>query len=325
MNGTIIQSGSFVSTGAAQVLKIRSDIDWMQTYNWTTHNAGLAGNTALKYTWFRGMAANEGLFEGYNAVPAYLGATASGLGVGGFTLVNTSTYAPSAAIAVTAGTNATQPVYDTGNTLGMSAGAIVRVTSSAHTDINGLDFSVDTIVGNTSFRLANTLQQAPGAIAGANGFYRLIARNRAEYDKWYPSVRVIANITQAAAGVVTTLVDHGLTTGQSIRLSIPTICGMTQLNNRLVTVTVVNASTFSINVDTTGYTAFNFPTIAQIALSPYYATMTPVGVDQAYNASILTATDNTNFIGIELAAGAQSPAGVINDVIYWMAGKSFNQ
>lgn len=325
MYGTIIQQGSFTSNGSATTLKIRSDLDYLQVYNWTTMNAGPAATTATEFKWFRGMANNDAMVTTYTGAGTFLTHnTAANLGVGGFSLINTSTLPLGALTAVTAGTNATQPVYSTGNTHGISAGAIVRLSSTAHTDVNGLDFSIDTVIANTSFRLANTLATAPGAIAGAAGFYRVIANNLEEYTHWYPSVRVISNITQAAAGVVTTLVDHGLTTGQTVRMQVPSICGMTELNGQLVTVTVLTASTFSINVDTTGYTAFAFPTIAQFLLAPYHATMTPVGIAQAYNTAITSATDNKNYIGIKLAAGAQSPAGANGNVIYWLAAKAVN-
>jgi hypothetical protein len=33
---------------------------------------------------------------------------------------------------------------------------------------------------------------------------------------------------------------------------------------------------------------------------------------------------NQGFIGIQLAAGVNGPAGQANDVIYWKAGKFFN-
>ena len=328
MDGTIIQQGSFTSTGATTTIKIRSDLDWMTTYNYSTIHAGPAATTATECRWFRGMAANNALVTTYTGAGTFLtNGSAIGLGVGGFTLVNTSTLTPSALTALQnsgGGSNAVQPVYLSNPTVsGLGNGAIVRLSSSTHTNLQGLDFSVDLVTANTSFRLANAIQQAPGANLVV-GSYRMMAQSLEEYQRWYPSVRTIANITQAAAGVVTTLVDHGLTTGQTIRLSIPTVCGMTQLDQQVVTVTYVSASTFTIGVDTTGYTAFNFPTIAQFLLSPQHATMTPIGIAQSLNSSILTATDNKEYIGMKLAGGAQSPAGVNTNLIYWIAGKSFN-
>lgn len=63
----------------------------------------------------------------------------------------------------------------------------------------------------------------------------------------------ISGITQANPGVVTST-SHGLTTGDSVVLK--NIVGMTQLNGSEVTVTVLTANTFSIGVNTTGFTAY---------------------------------------------------------------------
>jgi hypothetical protein len=63
----------------------------------------------------------------------------------------------------------------------------------------------------------------------------------------------ITAITQANPGVITAPY-HGLTTGDEIYLS--GISGMTELNGKVVTVTVIDPDNFSIGIDTTGYSAF---------------------------------------------------------------------
>jgi hypothetical protein len=322
--GTIIQQGSFVSTGSSQYINLVSDVDWFESYNWTTTVAGVAATTGVNFYWQRGMAVNDGIVFGYNATPVWCAQSMLTLGVPGFSLISTSPVTLGAVTAVTGGTTATQPVYTTGNTGILSTGAIVRVFGTNQTNINGLDFSVDTVVANTSFRLANALQQAPGVTAGATGFYVMIAPSLTIYQNYYPKKRVIANITAANPAVVTTLVDHGYTTGQFVRMLVPSACGMTQLNNQLVTVTNINASTFSINVDTTNYTPFVFPLPAVGPFTP--AEVIPVGEDSTVTTvNVLNdAFTDLNFRGIQLGAGVQSPAGLNTNVIYWKAGKSEN-
>lgn len=63
----------------------------------------------------------------------------------------------------------------------------------------------------------------------------------------------ITGITRANPGVITAPY-HGLSTGDETFLA--GIEGMTQLNGRVVTVTVIDANTFSIGIDTTSFTAF---------------------------------------------------------------------
>ena len=327
---TIIQQGDFTSDSTDKIIALRSDVDWVEVHNLTNIAASDQWD-AVKWYWQREMAQDDAILQFHAAADQILSMSTSLIGFNGATyrgisLIDTSDKTPGAAVAVTAGTNATQPVYDTGDTGRMIAGSIVRIQNTDHDNIDGLDFSVDTITVNTSFRLANTLQQAPGVVAGAAGTYRLIAPNRTVYDMFYPRKRVIANITQAAAGVVTTLVDHGYATGMKVRMKIPTVCTMVELNDQLVTVTNINASTFSINVDTTGYTAFTFPLPAAVAFTP--AQVIPMGEDPSA-VWIDGAQRNEAFIGMILgtsanaAISAGSPGGTTADVIKWRAGKSF--
>lgn len=66
--------------------------------------------------------------------------------------------------------------------------------------------------------------------------------------------KAITAITQANPGVVTATA-HGYASGQKIYLS--GIVGMTQLNGTVVTITVIDANSFSIGVNTTSFTAYS--------------------------------------------------------------------
>ena len=68
------------------------------------------------------------------------------------------------------------------------------------------------------------------------------------------STLAVTGITQANPGVVTTDLNHGYTTGKVIEIE--GIVGMTELNNVSLTATVITPTTFSIGVNTTGYTAY---------------------------------------------------------------------
>lgn len=326
-DNTIIQQGHFTSAGIPHTLVLRSDVDWVMTWNMTTTAAAVQWDS-VKHYWQREMPFGDHIID-YHAAATQAVSTTTGI-VGfnavanrpGFYPIDSSSLTPGAPIAVTAGTNATQPVYSTANTGILRAGSIVRVVNSAHTNLNGLDFTVDTIVANTSFRLANTLATAPGVIAGAAGFWRYLAPDLATYKLFYPGNRVIANITAANPAVVTTLVDHGYTSGQIVRMNVPATCGMTEMNGLTATVTVLTAGTFSLNVDASAFTAFNYPLPAIVPFTP--AEVIPMGD----TATVLGgATRNQGYIGIVLGSGGAvsgSPAGVNGDVIKWLAGKSFN-
>jgi len=64
----------------------------------------------------------------------------------------------------------------------------------------------------------------------------------------------ITNITQAANGVVTTESTHPFTTGQVVRHLVTS--GMTQLANVDATITKIDATSYSLNINTSGYSAF---------------------------------------------------------------------
>lgn len=83
-----------------------------------------------------------------------------------------------------------------------------------------------------------------------------------------PALMTITDITQALPPVVTTEDDHGIFTGEIVRMIIPPDYGMTEINNRSYIVTVLSADTFSLqysqtpihlDVDARTYTAFTNP------------------------------------------------------------------
>jgi hypothetical protein len=137
---------------------------------------------------------------------------------------------------------------------------------------------------------------------------------------------------------VTLSVTHGYTVGQQISFVIPTVTalafGMTELDGTEATIVAIGqadvngfTNTITVDVDTTGFTAFAFPLTTDPGFTP--AQVIPVGENTAtalnYGQNILAdATVNTGNIGIQLMAGAASPAGSQGDVIYWVAGKSVN-
>jgi len=396
MDGTILGQGTFTSQffgvtpnsgnaliqdAAAILVQIPSGADWMKVYNYT--KAGAAGSSGayfqgtgnsfvgFEYYWQRGMAAGTGMVK-YKANTTAVVNQDTMLS-GGFTLYDPSGNTPgaqpvlSAPIATTASTNVTRPVVSTGTTSGITVGSVVRMSNTAQTDVNGIDMVVGAVSAGTSFTLltsTNALATAPGAIGGA-GFYRIVNTD----PLFYPRRRYITNITQATNAQVSTSVSHGMTPGQAIRFNIPSVSGMVGLNatpsNNYLTATVVSVVdlyNFTINVDTTGFTAFTWPTIAQQPSS--FPEMTPVGEDTAtallsnaaqvpldasglpiYNANtgiLADSTVNTGFLGMLLGGGGlgtelssvpvSGPAGTVHfssgdvidarDVMYWVAGKS---
>ena len=306
--------GKFTSDGNNKILRLGTDIQWLEIIN--SSEATSANNGyGYKYEWSSEMG--TGSYMTYH--PAGDNTAANTMIDSGINVVSTFNYAIGPSVAITAGTNAVDPVYSTASTSGLSAGSIVRILTTDQKNLHGFDFTVDTVVLDTSFKLANALATAPGIIAGANGFYKIIAPNREVYDIIFPAKRVISEITQATEAEVTTLVDHNYSVGQRVRLNVPSTSGMLEINGKVATVTeVVSTGKFKVNINTIAFTAFKFPLYSVNEFTPAYAI--PNGETKTLGFD--GATRNASFRGVVLDAGTTSPAGNNGNVIYWRAGKS---
>lgn len=83
-----------------------------------------------------------------------------------------------------------------------------------------------------------------------------------------PTQLTITNITRAYPAVVTTSTNHNLTTGQIVRTIVPINYGMVELNKQLLSITILTATSFSLqysqvpptkDVDSRTFTAFTIP------------------------------------------------------------------
>lgn len=371
MDGTILSQGTF-TVGASvvnKVIQVPSSADWIFVRNYTqmaTAGAAAPNSAGYEFYWQKGMAAGS-------AMVAYKTVTTNArvddiILTGGITLYDPSGQLVGSqsllgsGVATTASSNATSPVVLTASTAGLVAstgtvaGTIVRVTgTAAQPNTQGLDFAIGSVVANTSFTLTvaglNPLANVPGAVGGA-GTYRIVNAG----SPFYPRRRFIANITKATQAIVTTTVQHGMTAGQVVRINIPQLSvaplGMVEIDGQAVTiVSVTDDFTFVINVDTSAYSTFVWPSVAQ---SPSgYPAMIPVGEDTAtslvtvqaqvpsiggfqingtQSGILADAAVNTGFLGMVLGTGAAGvvlttaitgPAGTAaSDVVYWAAGKS---
>ena len=323
--------GRFTGTGSAVTIQLRSDLDWMWVVNQTVSYAGGAG-TGAEFYWQRGMTQGQGTIYTKTASTNAL-AVAQIAANSGFYLVDSSVNLPGPSLSLTGITGANPPVVLTANTASLSNGDIVRIFNTVGArQLAGLDFSISAISAGVSFTLA--YMSAIAAASPGAGTFRRIPYN----PYFYPSSRYITKITQATQAVITLSVDHTYTVGQVVRLIVPTVTaaayGMTELDGVQATIVAIDqpdndgdTNTITIDQDTTGFTAFAFPLTTAPGFTP--AQVVPMGENTAeallLGANILgDSTVNTAYIGIQLVAGASSPAGVADDVIYWVAGKSFS-
>lgn len=315
---TLIQSGSFTSTGQNITINLRPGTNYMKVWN-STAIAATTASVGFVWEWNLGMG---GIEYQENA-----GQTAVNIlpRPNDFIPVDTSVYTAGAPVAITATTNVVRPIVSTGSTAGLNTGSVVRLTNvTGALNLASYDFSIDTIVANTSFRIANALANNPGS-AGTAGFYRIIPNP----PLFYPPRRFIVNITRAAQAVVTTAIDHGLTVGQAVRFRLwpdENNWGMNEIDGLIGNIVAVTASTFTVDIDTTSFSTFTFPPATAYPFTR--AQVVPVGEEANANQSdpnlLNDATVNIGIIGMTLVAGANSPGGQVGDVMYWQATRTAN-
>ena len=84
-----------------------------------------------------------------------------------------------------------------------------------------------------------------------------------------PAMRAILSISNAFPAVVVTTLDgttpavNGYISGTIVRLDIPPGFGMTQVNQMFGTISVINTTSFSIDIDTTKFDPYVVPMNAQ--------------------------------------------------------------
>lgn len=298
-------SGTFTSDGLARNISLPSGYQEFSMVNITDIGSAGATTPVMRAYGTSAMASGSAYYNTKTNGAATVAIETTTL-TGGFTFISDSGSAiPEAALAVTSATNAAPPVLTmTASTGNVVAGDIVRYYgASGQYNIAGMDFTAGAVVANTSIALA--YMGAPGAV-GAGGSVR-----RIPFDpRFYPRYRYITAITQAASAVVTLSVTHGYTVGQLVRVIIPASFGMTQINGLTGTVTAVNLSTntITLNIDSSGFTAFAFPSSATAAAGVSFALIVPVGeaATVPYQNLLDDATINRSIRGVQVGTTVQT-------------------
>lgn len=310
----LVASGSFTSDGSAKDIPLRSNFDYFETENHTQMATTQATGRGVFFRWYRGYADDSAAMvskENTANTVTYEVVTS-----GGFTRVDQSVQAPEAAKA-TSGTDVTaaNPAVVTVTSHGYSNGDRIRMYgTTGMLQIAGMEFTIGS-VGANDFELSYLDASGFAAVATA-GFARRIPNN----PLYVPAKNYITGITAANPAIVTLSLTHNLAVGDKVRLNVPSAFGMVQADGLVGEVTAVSTANNTVtlgDIDSSAFTAFAFPASASVPFT--HAHLVPFGsvangVEQAF--------DNQAQIVMHLAAGADSPAGSNNDVIYWRAWKA---
>ncbi len=307
-----IASGSFTSDGTAKQIPLRSDFDFFETENHTQMATTQTTGRGVEFTWRRGYA--DGSAAMISKEDTANTVTHEVITTGGFTRVDQSDQTLGVAKA-TSGTDVTAaaPAVVTVTGHGYSTGDRIRIYgTTSMLQIAGYDFTITRVDAN-SFQL--TYLNASGFAAAATaGFVRKVPNN----PIYSPATNRITGATATANMVVTLAVTHGLSVGQKLRLKGMEDFGMVEAEGLVGEITAVSTAnnTVTLDIDSSGFTSFAFPTSAVAAAGVTPAHIVPFGDDAS---TLAGSVDNTAEIVMELGAGADGPAGSASDVIYWRA------
>lgn len=258
--------GRFTSGGVAVNLNLygMSEPNKVKFFNRTKY--GTNSTQLIESEWVTGMAQdsyygvkqlNDG---GSNALQAQEIVLSNG-----FRIYNTAN-PPSYAGLATTNIDKTTFVTTMADTGSIAVGDLVRVANAVDMyQIGGIDMQVTAVTNDTSITFGYMATAAPGfATDGDSGTVIKFIQPQ-NYPRW----RWIIAVSQAAQAVVQFSVNHNFTVGEKVSFRIPKddvasgFASMYELNNKTASVLAVTANTITIDLDTSGYTAFAFPTSAQ--------------------------------------------------------------
>lgn len=333
---TILDGNTFTSTGVGVKINVPSSADYFVTTNMTQMPLAPATAVVIRGEWFGpkfgvgASAANDGVrWKKTNSTNAInIDTFATSTASNGFTYVTTVPVVEAqAANAMTGITAASPGVVSQTNTY--SDGDFVRVyNTTGMKQIGGMVFQISSSSSSTYTLIG--LRASGFAAAATAGNTRRVSKLAVD-----PEFLYVTEIIKATSAVVRTSVDPTpfYVVGMKLHFSVPSSFGMVEMNQLTGTITAVSAAnyTMTVDIDSTAFTTFAFPTSASSPTSALFATVAPAGASTTYNPLTLVQT-GYDFVKqpfhtaqftpyMFLAGGAQSPAGASADIINWAAYK----
>lgn len=263
--------GKFTSTGAAQVINLPFVPDYIEMINYTA--AATPTNHGIPKAWWDvNMGQGFGVVDLFNATPVL---TTDDVQVNGFSTFQGGLALQYGATQLVSTITGANPAVVTASAAhGLKSGDVVifqniyQTSTTGMQQIAGMPFTV-TVTGATTFTIPWNTNQSNYAA------YTYVAQSpRASFKKvlypylYFPGTAVISNITTGTTTTIDTTSAHNFVVGQEVALRIPTIWGTYQLNslpNTIIpgspiygyVIAVTDYNTVVVNINSTGYTAFN--------------------------------------------------------------------
>ncbi len=329
-----ICEGYFTSTGVAKFLSLPMIPDQIEIWNktkWATATSNL-----VRYA------------TGFSEDPAGTayaicadGAAATDKNVtlssGGFTFVSASSYSYGPTLTISSITQAGSAVVTTGTHNLATGDQVLIYGTTGMLQVSGVVYTV-TVLSPTTFSIpVNSSGFAAAATAG-------FAKKLSYADLYTPEGSAITAVSTGTTTTITTALNHSFVVGQEVFFSISPSWGMVQLDSQTALlanngipqqayVTSVPAlNQIVVNVNSTGFTAFAYPTSAAYALGVTPAQVFAIGDQNSGQINALPLAPVPPAITIPGAFSANTKQGVIigigngtqimhatSDVVRWRA------
>ena len=304
-----LAKGKITSTGGQMAVNLPFQPDFVELINYTA--AATPASGAIPFAkWDANMGQGYSVNEIFNATPVLTSSVLTSGGISTYSGGLSLQYGASQQVVSITKAN---PAVVTVNSHGYSSGDVVIFTGlfqSATTgmpQICSIPFVV-TVTGANTFTIPwNTNQSQYTALSGSPAGATV---KKVLYPFLYaPGVSTISAITTGTTTVVSTTAPHNLVVGQEVAFRIAPLWGTVQLNSLpniqipgspiYGFVTVVNSATqVTVNINSTGYTAFN----SNIAVAAVPG-LTPAQI---------VAVGDVNTGGVAYSGGVYYPSPVVN-------------
>lgn len=266
--------GKFTSTGTAQIITLPFVPDYVELINYTAA-ATPANNGIPRARWDSNMGQAFAIVDLFNATPVLITDSVDTNGISTFSAGLSFQYGATQNVATI--TKANPAVVTASAAHGLKSGDVVifsnllQSSTTGMVQIDSIPFTV-TVTSTTAFTIPwNTNQSNYTAYdfsaIGAGGVQATFKKVLYPY-LYAPGANVVTAITTGTTTTIDTTSAHNFVVGQEVALRIPGVWGTIELNslpNNSIpgspiygyVISVTDYNTVVLNINSTGYTAFN--------------------------------------------------------------------
>lgn len=266
-----LAKGKFTSTGAAQIINLPFQPDYVEIINYTA--AATPAQHGIPMAWWdANMGQGFAIVDLFNATPVLTMDSVDTNGIRTFSAGQMLQYGAQKPISTV--NTANPAVVTTAAAHGLKSGDVIimdnlyQTATTGMQQIAGVPFTI-TVTGATTFTIPwNTNQSNYTAFDIATSTGTAFLQQVLYPYLYFPGTSVISNITTGTTTTIDTTTAHNFVVGQEVAFRIPTPWGTTQLNSLPNTtipgspiygyvIAVTDYNTVVVNIDSSNYTLFN--------------------------------------------------------------------